>query len=91
MASKKNISCICTNCEEVVMKSSYEARKRSQHFCNQKCMFEYRRRTGFYKGENNSNYKGGLTEVVCVECGNTKEVKAYSLKETKVFYCSSRS
>lgn len=40
------------------------------------------------KGKSNANYKGGLVERVCLECGDTFKVKQHVIKDKKGKYCS---
>lgn len=64
----------CSNCNKEIYVNKSNLLKGKEHYCNKECMFEHRQKTGFYKKENNPNYKGGDVEVVCTYCNISYEI-----------------
>jgi len=70
------IDCVCGHCEK-----TFKGTKRSLH-CSRSCAAKSR------TGSKNSNWKGGLVEVACEECGKLFTLKRKDTKGTLGRFCS---
>jgi len=91
---RKRIKVKCANCGKELDRVPHDVKRSKYLYCNKQCMIEHRKKNGFYKGENNGNYKGGKVEVECAFCGK-KVIKsrwvynAYKDKNIKGrFFCN---
>lgn len=93
MPRRNRIKVNCSNCNEELERRPWEIKRSKDHYCDKYCMIEHRRKTGFYKGKNNANYKGGDVTVKCVQCENkftksqTKYNRAISINPNWNFFC----
>lgn len=56
----KKIECTCDNCGKIIYKKKDEYEKNKNHFCSQKCHYEFK--------------SMGTEEIECLNCGNKKIV-----------------
>ena len=79
----------CTNCQKKLMRPKHDAEKDKNFYCNRACMAEHRNKTGYYKGENNANYKTGKAEIECGYCKELISVKQHRLNtKSGLVFCS---
>lgn len=59
-ASSKKIECSCDNCGKIIYKKKDEYEKNKNHFCSQKCHYEFK--------------SFGIEKIECLNCGKEIEV-----------------
>lgn len=64
----------CVSCKKDISLYLSEFLTKKKHFCSSRCHRDWKIKN--LVGEDNPNYKGGLVEKFCIECGGKYEVPA---------------
>ena len=59
----ESIEVECANCNNKIYRTPYDIERSNYLYCGRDCMIEHRRKIGFYNGENNKNWNGGVQKV----------------------------
>lgn len=84
----KQIKVKCANCGKHLERTSSYLKKSKIVCCDKQCMQEYRRKTNFYKKENNFRWRGGKQETNCTVCGKPLFRRRVLVENKTIFFCS---
>lgn len=82
----KDATVKCDFCGKEVAKFSFVLKRHTHHFCDNKCQWEWRRKTGEMFGENAPWYN--QKEVPCQHCGKIVSRNKYRIEHSKNMFCS---
>jgi len=77
----------CVQCGKEVHRRPSTIEEGKNYFCSRECASAWR--VSNFCGENNSHWKGGLTQFICDQCGKEFERKPSITKQYVRHFCSS--
>lgn len=83
---KKRINRLCPNCEKEIIVNPYRLKNKWGTFCSHQCYTNWIKKVGRSKGENNPNWKGGMSERQCFNC--KKSFFRYNGRKEILKFCS---
>lgn len=77
----------CDNCGAQLYRTQEDLKKNEHNFCDNDCHSSWRVKTGAHARENHHNWKGGMVEVSCDNCGNPLIRRQSELAPNRKCFC----